>query len=344
MKNNELAKDTCALILAGGKGVRFWPLSQENKPKQFLKIMWNDSLLVATIKRIRKIIPQNKIYIIANNKQKSILNKEIKKLNFPKGNILFEPEAKNTAPAIGWAAREILRRNANAIMMVFPCDHYIANLSNFYKDVENAVYIAKQGRLVVFGIRPTRAETGYGYIKIKNPCLNYYDIDKFIEKPSLDKATVFLKDRSYFWNSGIFVWKAQEILKEIQLYEPDLFVRLNKIKDRKNSKNLWHNIKPISIDNAVLEKSKKIVMIAARFIWSDLGSWYTYSEFLKKDKHGNHFRGDCKDSGSRNIAVINFNQPIRTLGLKDLVIVNTKDGLFISHKCKTGDIKRLIGD
>ena len=320
-----------AVLLAGGRGRRFWPLSQEDRPKQFLKIFGKDSLLVQTLKRIKNIVPLSHVFIVTNKNQSALLKKQLKNFKFSDKNILFEPKAKNTAPAIGLAALEIKRRNPKAVMIVLPCDHLITDVKNFYKDIIKSVRLARQERLAIFGIRPTRIETGYGYIKSRN----YAKIDKFIEKPNEALARKLIKAKNCFWNSGIFVWKADRILKEIKLYKPSLFKLLVQKK--------WNKIKPVPIDVAVLEKSQNAVMIPAHFTWQDLGSWRTWSELMKKNKRGNYLNGDCKDSGSKNITVFSEDRKVITVGLKDLIIINAKSGLLISHKDKTQDLKKLIG-
>jgi mannose-1-phosphate guanylyltransferase/mannose-6-phosphate isomerase len=321
----------CAVVLAGGRGVRFWPLSRENRPKQFLKIFDKDSLLASTIKRIKNLVTPNQIYVITNRNQSPLVRKELKRFRIPSENILIEQKGKNTAPAIGWAAMEIKKRLPEAIMVVLPCDHLVKNVEYFYKDLIRSIRAAGEDRLVVFGVKPTRAETGYGYIKSNKD----YSVEKFIEKPNKKLAARLIKTKRTYWNSGMFVWKADKILKEIKLHNPDLFKTLAKKK--------WTEIKPVSIDVAVLEKSRDVVMVPAHFVWNDLGGWRTWSELMKKDKFGNYFSGNCKDLDSRNITVLSEDKKVVTLGLKDLIIINARDGLLVCHKDKTEDIKKLIG-
>jgi len=340
MNRKLFSEDVFVVLLAGGRGVRFWPLSQENRPKQFLKIFGKDPLIVSTLKRIKKAFPLKQIYIVTNKEQSTLLNKQLSRFRFPKKNILLEPEGKNTAPAIGWAAIEIRKQNPDGVMVVMPCDHLIGNVRYFYKDLIKAARTAKADKLVIFGIRPTRVEIGYGYIKSQN----YAKINKFIEKPNEKIGRKLIKTRSCFWNSGIFIWKTDRILKEIRLHSPSLFKNLSRIRNKKSLKNIWRRIKPVSIDIAVLEKSHNVFMHPANFSWDDLGSWRTWSELMKKDKSGNYFAGNCKDLGSKNTTILNDDKKqVMTLGLKDLIVVNTKDGLLVCHKDKTQDVKKLIG-
>ena len=331
MSKQLFSKDVFIVLLAGGRGVRFWPLSQEHHPKQFLKIFGNDSLLVSTFKRIKDIVSRNNIYILTNKSQSSLLKRQLKGLKFPNKNILLEPSVKNTAPAIGLAALEIKKRSPNAVMVVLPCDHLIMDTKHFYRDLIKAVREAKKEKIVIFGIKPDSSETGYGYIKSGRGL----KIDKFIEKPNTKLAAQYIKSKKYFWNSGIFICKADKLLNEIKLYKPALFRAL--------LQRRWNKIQPVSVDVAILERSKSVSMISAHFKWNDLGNWKVWSKLMKKNKSGNFFKGDCKDLGSKNISVLNEGQRVLTLGLKDLIIVNTKNGILVSHKDKTQSIKRLVG-
>ena len=335
-----------ALILAGGIGTRFWPLSRELEPKQFLKLKGDMSLLQQTIERIEPIVPADRIFIITNEQYKLHIANQVKKFAIPEANIILEPKGKNTAPAIGFAAKLISKRDPEAVMMVLPADHYIENKMKILDTLNAAALLAAEDYLVTIGIVPDMPHTGYGYIKLKGKSLldsvKAHHVDKFVEKPDKKNAEKFLKTKKYLWNSGIFVWKASVILSEIKKCLPDLYKnlsRLNAVVDPE----IWDDIKPISIDYGVLEKSKRVAVIAAGDLgWNDLGSWASLRKVHAKDMRGNVIHADSIDMDSRDITVFGSNRLIATIGLKDVVVVDTDDALLVCDKERTEDVKAVV--
>jgi len=338
---SEKKSSVYAVILAGGVGSRFWPLSRELEPKQFLKFKGEKSLLQQTIDRVLPLIPSENIIIIGSQQHKFELEGQVASFKVPAENIILEPCGKNTAPAIGLAARMIAKRDLDATMIVLPADHYIENTKKLLKIFKQGIEIADKDYLVTIGIEPTSAHTGYGYIKIKKDegrrtrDEKAYKVEKFTEKPDKKTAKKYFKSKQYFWNSGMFIWRAASILNEINKYLPDL--------SKKLSLDKWASIQPISIDYGILEKSKKVVMLPGYGLgWSDLGSWSAFSSICDKDKNGNVLCGDSVDFDSSEVSVFGKNRLIATIGLKNTVIVDTDDALLVCDKSRTEDVKKVV--
>lgn len=335
-----------AVILAGGTGTRFWPFSREIEPKQFLNIIGKESLLQETILRVKKDISIKNIYIVTNKHYRFELEKQIKRFAIPQKNIIFEPEGKNTAPAIGLCAQIISRIDKNAFLIVLPSDHYIKDSNRFRKCLKMALKCAKNDYLVTIGIKPSQAKTGYGYIEIKGEIdkkNNCFKVSRFLEKPQAKIAKKYCRDKNYFWNSGIFVWKAQRFLDELKIYQPKLHSQLTKINSEEDIEKNWHNIKAISVDYGLLEYSKNIALIKGNFRWSDLGSWDALNDLLSASSSANVIKADSIDLGSRGICVISMaKRLISTIGLKHLIIADTPDALLICDKSKSQEVKKIV--
>ncbi len=269
-----------ALILAGGKGERFWPLSRSLEPKQFLKVTGEISLIQQTISRIKKLIPLKHVYIITNYQHQYEIKRQIATFDFPLSNIILEPEGKNTAVAIGLAAKQLYLIDKQAIMVVLPSDHFIKKEARFSKILKTAEDLAKKDYLVCLGIKPTRPKTGYGYIETaaRLPGKSALKVVRFIEKPVFALAKKFFKDKRFFWNSGIFLWKARVILEELERYAPLIYKKFKRLRgiiiETYKLKEIYRDLPSISIDYAVMEKSKKVILVPATDLgWNDVGSW-----------------------------------------------------------------------
>lgn len=334
-----------AVILAGGVGSRFWPLSRKSLPKQFLRIMGNDTFLEATIKRTQAIIPHKNIFIITNRIYLEGIKKQIKKFNLPQENIILEPKPLNTLPAISLCAWLIIRKDTQANLLVLPCDHYIKDDRGFKKTMFKALNLSAQGLLCLIGIKPDKPRLGYGYIQTgKYICKDAYSVECFIEKPSLNTIKRLIGKRGILWNSGIFCFKAEVILEEIKTYVPKLYAQIIKIKQKQDIEKVWTKIKPSSIDYGLLEKSKNLVMAKAKFDWCDLGSWDVLCSALSKDRKNNIILADCINLDSANMLVSSYGSKrlIVTVGLEDIIIVDTADALLVCKKEKSQDIKRVV--
>ncbi|MFZ3073454.1 MAG: mannose-1-phosphate guanylyltransferase/mannose-6-phosphate isomerase [Thermodesulfobacteriota bacterium] len=338
-----------AVILAGGIGSRFWPLSRATSPKQLLKIAGDESLLKETIKRLAPLIPPSSVSIVTNSSQAEIIRLHLsqgKKASPVK--IVAEPSGKNTAPAIALAAMKVFRKNPEAIMAVLPADHIIGDAPAFRKTLKAAVEAAELGALVTFGVKPKSPHTGYGYIKAKAGvykkvgAIKVRKVERFVEKPKLEKAKEFLKEGGYFWNSGIFVWKASAILEEMKTHLPSLYKSIMSIRSDEDVISAYSKIEAISIDNGVLEKSKNVVVIEADFSWSDMGSWSSMSEVFAPDASGNIMKGRVVDIGSKDSLVIGSDRLVATIGLKDMIIVDTPDATLVCPKTRAQEVKDIV--
>ncbi len=324
-----------AVILAGGSGTRFWPASRQDRPKQFLNLVGNESLLRQTIRRVAPKVPAQNIWIVASRAHRKEINRQVVGLGLRASQILWEPKGKNTAPAILWAASRIHAVDPKAVMAVLPSDHLIQNTRAFLSVLEKAVKFARQDQLVTFGIVPTRPETGYGYLKTKK-IGNILRVEKFIEKPGLAKAKQFVKNRAFLWNSGMFVWKATTILEAFEKYLPPIYAA------RRDMLKAWPRLLAISIDYGILEKAKNVAAVAADIGWSDLGSWQSLAEILPKDRTGNSLKGNVTTLDCRNSLVWAGKRLVAVVGINDLAIIDTPDALLVCPKHLSQEVRKLI--
>jgi len=335
-----------AVILAGGSGTRFWPVSRKSNPKQFLNIIGKGTLLQETLARIRPQIAGAHIFIITNAAYRNTVRRQTARFKIPKANILLEPEARNTAPAICWAAAVIQRIDPDAVMAVLPSDHLILEQKKFLKVLREAVQLARKNYLVTLGISPTRPDTGYGYLKTARKKVDgkqIIKVEKFTEKPSLSKAKQFLKTKKYFWNSGMFVWKSSVVLDEFRRYLPEVYGLVGKETGMVHIRRVWRRMPHISIDYGVLEKSKNVVAVPAPGIgWSDLGSWESLIDVLSKDKRGNILKGDIVAVNCQNTLVWGEKKIIVPVGLNDMVIIDTPDALLVCPRDRSQDVRDVV--
>ena len=332
-----------AVILAGGVGSRFWPFSRQLEPKQFMKIIGQASLLQATIQRLKGVVDAPRVYIITNNIYFYEVKAQVAKFKIPDKNIILEPEGKNTAPAVGLCAKLISQIDKDAVLLVLPSDHYIKNIDNFKKAIKKAIACAKKDFLVTLGIKPSTPSTGYGYIKVAGKKNGYIVVDKFLEKPDLNKAKKYFKNKKFFWNSGMFIWKASVFLDETRKYLPKLYANLQLINSVNDIAKVWPKIEAISVDYGIMEHSLQIALIPADFYWTDLGSWDALTEIFPKDKKGNISTADVLNLDSEGVCVFGRGKRlISTIGLKDIVIADTPDALLVCDRSKTQEVKKLV--
>jgi mannose-1-phosphate guanylyltransferase/mannose-6-phosphate isomerase len=352
--------DVYAVILAGGSGTRFWPLSRETRPKQMLQIVGEDSLLRETIKRIHGFVPGKNIWIVTTEDKAQDIRFHIDSLGSLAKEIRFinEPLGRNTAPAVGLAALYLNEMSSESIMVVLPSDHAIPDPEKFLRDLKLAVQGAKEDSLVTFGIKPIRPETGYGYIKVRSKMKSksLLKVERFLEKPDLKTAKRYLSHGGYFWNSGIFVFKASKILSELRKFVPSLHKALLSIPPSAipagparvptgggaSWSEQYAALESISIDYAIMERSPDIWMVPAKFRWSDLGSWAALDEVIKKDKTGNILRGNTINIGSENSTVFAGDRLVATIGLKDMVVVDTPDATLVTPKERVQEVRKIV--
>ena len=326
------------VILAGGSGSRLWPLSRELYPKQLLTLNADKSLLQATFERLNNFIPAQNIISVTNSKHHSNIKMQLSKLSEDTV-ILAEPISKNTAPAIALSIKYIVENyNEDEIILVVPSDLQINDVEKFTQTIKSSEHFANEGFIVTFGIKPNYPETGYGYI-----CAENEKVVSFVEKPNRQTAEKYIQNGNYFWNSGIFMFKASTIIKEFKKYCPEIDSVIKNIdfSEKSISFTEFDKMPNISIDYAIMEKSSNIVMVELKSDWKDLGSWKSIYEISPKDENNNVFVGHVLDKDSKNSFVYSSSKLVATIGLEDTVIVETEDAILACKKDKTDEVKQV---
>ncbi len=342
-----------AVIMAGGSGTRFWPLSRETYPKQVLPITGSKSLIRNTVDRINGLIDLKKQLIVTNQQQERIIKSQIPEL--PAENFIIEPKPRNTAACIGLAALHIKRLDPKGIMVVLPSDHLITSVNVFQRTIRTGVELAvKSNPLVTIGIPPTRAETGYGYIQFEtsNDGLpdDVFKVKAFAEKPNKATAERFISVGDFYWNSGMFIWSVERILHEIEEYLPELFEQLGYIDKafKKSDYNklvseYYNRIKSISIDYGIMEKTKTpVYMLKGNFTWSDVGSWDELYRLLSKGLGGNVSEGEVVTLSADNNLLFSPDKMTAVIGLDNILVVNTEDATLICPLDRAQDVKLIV--
>jgi mannose-1-phosphate guanylyltransferase len=344
------------LIMAGGAGTRFWPRSRVKKPKQYLSLFGDLSLIQESVKRFTGFIPEKSVYVVSAKSQQSVL--ESQTTNLPKENLIFEPVGKNTLPAIGLAALFIAEKDPDGIMIVSPSDHLIQNEELFRQCVESAALIAeKKDGIVTIGISPKYPATGYGYvqtaeeIQIGQP-IKSYAVSRFVEKPNVEVATGYLKQGGFFWNSGIFVFKVSVFLESVKNFAPELYSDLMRIKKHIGTDTyeeaidrIYREVTSISIDYGILEKASNVFLVQGDFIWNDLGSWEeVYKYDSNKDENQNATSGEVILIDTKNSYVSAPNSLVAIVGLEDVIVVQEGDTILVCKRDRAEDIKAVVGE
>ena len=340
-----------ALIMAGGRGERFWPKSRMNLPKQFLSLTGDGKTMIQlTVERIAPLVDIQDVYIATNESYRHLVLEQLPDL--PEENILCEPVGRNTAPCIGLGAAHISKKYGDALMMVLPSDHLIKYEPIFRQTLQDACRVAEQGEnLVTLGITPDEPETGYGYIKF-NPNVTLeraYAVERFVEKPNLEKAKEYLASQEYLWNSGMFIWKVSTILNNIKAYLPEMYEGLETIKAATGTeaqesvlKATFPGLQSVSVDYGIMEKAQNIYTLAGTFGWDDVGSWLAVGRIQKTNEFGNVVSGSVVSVNTRNCIIQGGSKLIATVGLSDIVVVDTEDALLVCNKENAGEIKKVL--
>lgn len=342
-----------AVIMAGGGGTRLWPLSTKSRPKQLLSFEDNNSLFALAVERLKGLFNQENIIVVTIAEQVPALREQMPELSLDQ--FIIEPQPRGTASVVGLAAISLLRKNSDAVMAVLTADHIIENVSLFHSLLKSAFLLAENNHLITLGIKPTYPATGYGYINTGNK-LNLADafiVERFVEKPDEKTASQYFQDGSFYWNSGMFIWRADRILKEFKRQMPDLYLRLNQISDlfekddfRDAFRHIWSSIKPETIDFGIMENAKDVLMLKAEALgWNDVGCWDSLYDFLPANSTGNVIKNKNTvliDSKDVLLFGENSNKIIAVLGVDDLVIIDTEKALLICKKGETQRIKQVI--
>ncbi len=341
------------VILAGGSGTRLWPLSRQQYPKQFLKLFGDQTMLQQTLLRLNGISDLADPIIVCNEDHRFTVAEQLREIGL-KGSIILEPAARNTAPAIALAALQANTISPDSTLLVLPADHLIKNIEAFHQAIATAVESASEGNLVTFGIVPTRPETGYGYIEVNGgkPIQSASGVLRFVEKPDLETAMQYLDAGNYLWNSGMFVFQANVYIKALTQHATDCFEAAKSAFNQKTTdvdfirieKEAFEASPNISIDYAVMEKSDKVTCVPLDANWSDVGCWKSYWESADKDEQGNFQIGDAITVDTQDTFVYSQDKLVTTLGVKDLVVVNTADAVMVVHKDHAQSVKDVTAE
>ncbi len=342
-----------AVIMAGGRGTRFWPLSRRNKPKQFLAIVSEKTMLEETVERLSPLIPWRDIYAVANLSQTKAIRAALP--SWPKDNLLVEPLGKNTAPSLILATAWIYLHDPKAVVAALPADHLIRDPDLFRKKLRAGAQAASLGdAIVTVGIPPSYPATGYGYIHFERGQARrvsgetFFQVREFKEKPNTRLARHFLKKGNYYWNSGMFIWRADVFAHKLEKYAPSLFPFWEMILEALQKRNrraltrLFQGVPSISIDYALMEKAEGVLVCEGNFGWSDVGAWSSLAEIWQRDVKGNAAKGEYIALESQNCLIYNPQRLTALVGVNDLIIVNTGDGLLVCPKSQDQKVREII--
>lgn len=340
---------TYGVIMAGGGGTRFWPLSRQTTPKQLLNLSGKDLMVNEAIDRLCGSADKEDIFIVTNTTQTPKML-EATAGRIQKNHILSEPSARNTAACIGYAAFEILKKYGDGLMVITPSDAYIKDNKEFTRILSIALKTAEEkDALVTVGITPTFPSTGYGYIKFNKTNEQALKVIEFKEKPDLATAEKYVSSGEYVWNSGMFIWKASTILKAFEKYLPEIYKDLSKIADAMGTKDefqvideVYPKIDSISIDYGIMEKSDNVYVVPGEFGWNDVGSFDMLGVLHEADNNNNVIVGDCIDIDCKNTIISSNGRLVATIGLDNIVVVETKDAVLVCAKDKVQDVKKVV--
>ncbi|MDY6367973.1 MAG: mannose-1-phosphate guanylyltransferase [Clostridia bacterium] len=336
-----------AVIMAGGGGTRFWPASRIKRPKQLLDLSGKGIMINQTADRLKKLLPEDTYVVTAKEQAEGVLSATCGRVN--KNNVIAEPFAKNTAACIGYAAIRIIKEHGDGIMVVSPSDAYVKDEEGYVKTLNTAIKFAADGKsLVTIGIKPTFPATGYGYIKLGEG-KDVKKVVEFVEKPDRKTAEEYVKCGNYLWNSGVFVWTAKAVMGEIKKYIPELYAALTDAFDKVCTESesvaiekAYNKIPSVSIDYGVMEKTENAFVAEGDFGWSDVGSFDTLGTMIGEDENKNVIRGNAITSDTQNSVIYSEKRLIATLGVKDLIIVETDDAVLVCDKARAQEIKNIV--
>jgi mannose-1-phosphate guanylyltransferase len=342
---------TYCVIMAGGKGERFWPLSTKSIPKPFITLLGAKTMIQMTVERLLRIVPEERIMVVLGADHLAIAQKQLSP--WPGVQFLVEPAGRDTAPCVGFTAVTLMREDPQALMIVVPADHYIPDELVFAEAMRTGVSVARNsGCLVTTGIKPTRPETGYGYIQAgerlspssEEAC---FKVRRFVEKPDATRAAEYLAEGGYYWNSGIFVWKAETVLKGMAQHMPGLHQGLAMIRkamdasDEARKKELFFGLERISIDYGLMEKAENVVMLEAGFLWDDVGTWGSVQRVFPPDDDGNCIYGEAVCIDTKDCVIYADNVAVGAIGLSGLIVAASERGVFVCPKDRDQEARRI---
>ena len=346
-KNDNTSLNVYPILLAGGTGTRLWPISRSLFPKQLAKLVGDDSLIQSTIKRLSPLLQKDRTRVVCGQEYYYEIKRHLQGINIDATDkIITEPSGRNTAPAILLAILKILQKEKDAILIILPADHVISDVAQFQEKLQKGIHLAGLDYIVTFGIKPNYPETGYGYIegaeKINEEALT---VRRFIEKPDEKTAQEYMKAGNFFWNSGMFTFKASVMIEEYKHLQPDLFEKMKKMVLMNKEiipKKLYEQMPDISIDYVIMEKTDKAAVLPSDFGWSDIGSWKSLYDFLPKDEKNNVLEGDVITKETKNCFIKGYGRLIVTNGIENMVVVETPDTVFVSDIEKSQGVKSIV--
>ena len=328
------------LILAGGRGTRLWPLSREFMPKQFLRISGDDSLLLGTLRRAARLVASENIRVVLEEKQLPLIEQSLRSTDFSeKIKIITEPVGRNTAPAILLGTLGIASGDEDAVIMVFPSDHVVGDDEDFRDHVRRAVSLAEDNYIVSFGITPSAPETGYGYIEGGEPLHDGgLRIKRFVEKPDAEVAREYLLSGNFFWNSGMFVFRARTMIDEYAALCPEVYAPIHEAFHQEVGRDVYPRLPSIPVDRAIMERTSRGAVLPSSFSWSDIGSWRLFYEFFPKDSEGNVLDGDVILRDTENSLVRSGSRLVCVTGLRNIAVIETRDAVFVSDLDRSNEV------
>ncbi|MBC8433748.1 MAG: mannose-1-phosphate guanylyltransferase/mannose-6-phosphate isomerase [Desulfobacterales bacterium] len=334
------------VLLAGGSGTRLWPVSRELYPKQLVKFIGDESLIQSTIGRLTPVLATENIRIVCGQEHFYEIARHMEEIGIASNEkIISEPCGRNTAPAILLAMLLILKQEEDAVLCIFPADHVIRNIDAFHAKLRSAIKLAKMDYIVTFGITPHYPETGYGYIEGTGKLPEQaFALKRFVEKPDLKTAKYYLESGNFFWNSGMFAFKASVMIGELETHHPELLKKMQQLDLTAKGVSLesYEQLPNISIDYAVMEKTDKGAVLPSDFGWSDIGSWKSLYDFLPKDAGGNVIDGDVITNDTQNCFILGYERLIATNSIQNMVVVETPDSVFVSDIETSRDVKSIV--
>ncbi|MBP1622181.1 MAG: Mannose-1-phosphate guanylyltransferase [Acidobacteria bacterium] len=337
------------VVMAGGRGERFWPLSTGKLPKPFIPLLGAKSLLQETVARMQPLVPSARILISIGAEHEEVARQQLPQV--PAGNFIIEPVGRDTSACLGFCAIHVEQRDPDATLLALPADHFIGNGDAYLNTIRAGIENLEGANAIVFGITPTRAETGYGYIQAEKPAIqaDAWAVTRFIEKPDALTAEKYVKSGNYFWNSGMFLWRNRTLLGLFEKYMPDAYKGLSAMRPllgrsacAEQLREIFASLPRISIDYGIMEKSSGLRLIPAEFVWDDIGNWASLARALAPDAQGNIAQGSCITLDSNGCILYAQSGTVATFGVSDLVVVQAYGKVLVCSRDKASDLKRLV--